>query len=319
MPARYMYGAGPTKKPSVWKEERMNDVQGSAQCYLEPRNDDLPMRPSGHWAREKLDYLERYVSVFVNSMHNKPWRGIHYIDLFAGPGKCRAENDEVYLGSPLIALKTTHPFTRYFFADMNEENVSALQQRCSVSPRQERVHCFTGDSNLMVDVVAERIVTIDRKYVPGQWPSLNLAFLDPAGLDLHWSTVETLARLNRMDLIVHYPLMGLARYMPRASDATETTKVDLFFGSREWRPIYQKWQGQRKLHRQLIHYYKERLCSLGYSEVLLGDETGYEPLMRNVRKRAPLYQLLFASKHPLGHDFWRKVTQRNVYGQERLL
>jgi hypothetical protein len=28
--------------------------------------------------------------------------------------------------------------------------------------------------------------------------------------------------------------------------------------------------------------------------------------------------LLFASKHPLGHDFWQKVIHRDVYGQTRL-
>jgi hypothetical protein len=40
--------------------------------------------------------------------------------------------------------------------------------------------------------------------------------------------------------------------------------------------------------------------------------------MRNAKKNAPLYRLLFASKNNLGNDFWRKVTKRNVHGQGRL-
>ena len=86
----------------------------------------------------------------------------------------------------------------------------------------------------------------------------------------------------------------------------------------KWREIYEAWRGKSGLHRQLIDYYRERLQGLGYEEVLRGDETGYEPLMRSARRGAPLYRLLFASKHPLGHDFWHKVTRRDVHGQVRL-
>ena len=42
------------------------------------------------------------------------------------------------------------------------------------------------------------------------------------------------------------------------------------------------------------------------------------PLMRNAKHRAPLYRLLFASKHPLGHDFWGAITRRDVHGQQLL-
>ena len=58
------------------------------EAYLEPQDDGLAMRESGDWVAEKLDYLERYIAIFENSMHGKPWRARNYIDLFAGPGKC---------------------------------------------------------------------------------------------------------------------------------------------------------------------------------------------------------------------------------------
>jgi len=297
----------------------MNDGRELAQSYLEPEDDGLVMRPSGSWACEKLDYLERYMHVFITSMHGKPWRGIHYIDLFAGPGKCCSKAGRIYLGSPLIALNTPYPFTCYFFADLDADNIAALKQRCSASSQRDHAHYLVGDSNIIVDKIVEHISVLDREFIRGQWPSLNLAFLDPAGLDLRWGTVEALARLNRMDLIIHYPQMGLTRYMPLAFNSEEPNRIDLFFGDREWRRIYEKWRGKRALHSQLIDHYRARLQGLGYREVLRGDETGYEPLMRSTKRKAPLYRLLFASKHPLGHDFWRKVTRRDVYGQARLL
>jgi hypothetical protein len=67
-----------------------------------------------------------------------------------------------------------------------------------------------------------------------------------------------------------------------------------------------------------MDHYKEKSQDLGYREAFRDDEVGSEPLIRNARRKAPLYRLLFASKHPLGHDFWQKVTHRDVHGQRRL-
>lgn len=290
--------------------------------YLEPQDDGLPMRPAGPWVAEKLDYLERYIDIFETSMHGKPWRKRHYIDLFAGPGKCRvSETGAVHLGSPLLALTTPHPFTDYSFVDMDRDNISALQQRCSISPLHDRVQCLVGDSNTIVQEIVDRIRRADEQSVPGQWSSLNLAFLDPEGLELRWETVETLAQARRMDLIIHYPQGGLNRNMGKALNEEKPTAVDLFFGGAEWRGIYGEWQSKQTrsgIHRLLMDHYKEKLRDLGYADAFRDDEVGDEPLMRNAKRKAPLYRLLFASKHRLGHEFWHKVTRRNVHGQARL-
>jgi hypothetical protein len=56
--------------------------------YLVPEDDGLPMRESGPWAQEKLDYLKRYIDVFETSMRQK-WASRNYVDLLSGPGKIR--------------------------------------------------------------------------------------------------------------------------------------------------------------------------------------------------------------------------------------
>ena len=74
--------------------------------YLNPENDGLPLRESGLWALDKLDYLQRYINVLETSMRKK-WPRRAYIDLFAGPGKCiDRKTGQIFLGSPLIALTT---------------------------------------------------------------------------------------------------------------------------------------------------------------------------------------------------------------------
>jgi len=272
------------------------------------------MRETGAWAAVKLDYLARYINVFETSMRQK-WPVRYYVDLLAGPGKnIIRESGTILLGSPLLALTTTYPFTGYFFADLSDENTKALQQRCAASPHSQRVDIRTGDCNDLVNDTVAHIKQDD-------WHSLNLAFLDPAGMELRWETVAKLATVRRMDLIINYPQGGLNRYMRQAFETEGQTSVDEFFGDRAWRRIYQDWQNSGAPlgpHRQLIDFYKERLQELGYTEVLRDDQVGDEPLIRNARRRAPLYRLLFASKHSLGHDFWHKVTRRDVHGQARL-
>jgi len=289
--------------------------------YLQPQADGLPMRESGDWVMEKLDYLRQYIEIFQTSMHRKKWRARHYIDMFAGPGKCIIpQKRSVLLGSPLLALTVSPPFTGYYFADLDRESLTLLRERCSVSPQYRQVQFLEGDSNELVRRIVDEIKAVDSRRLPDQWSSLNLAFLDPAGLDLHWETVAALAELYTMDLIIHYPQGGLNRYAGAASGSEYPNKIDLFFGGMEWRAIYAEGLklGMGCDHRRLMDLYKSKLQALGYQEVFRDDEVGDEPLMRNARRNAPLYRLLFASKHPLGSRFWRAVTSKNVHGQQLL-
>ncbi len=282
--------------------------------YLEPQDDGLPMRQAGPWAADKLDYLARYINVFETAMREK-WAVRYYIDLLSGPGKNRVrETGEILLGSPLIALTTPHPFTHYIFADLDPQNTRALQERCSASPYRDRVTVLTGDCNELVGQIVARIQPGDRR-------SLNLAFLDPEGMELHWATVEQLARLRRMDLIINYPQGGLQRCMKRAFETNPPTEVDYFFGDTAWRQIYAEHRRGRlpePLHFRLLNLYKSNLEKLGY-QVRRDLDTGDSPLIRNAQRKAPLYRLLFASKHPLGNEFWERITHREPSGQRRLL
>lgn len=288
--------------------------------YLLPENDGLPARNSGAWAKDKLFYLQKYISTFETSMRNKSWRKRIYIDLFSGPGKCiTRESNEYFLGSPLLALTTEHPFTDYYFVDTETDNVNALKTRSSATTiSQDRIHCLPGDANRKVVEIVDEIRRIDSEYIAGVWPSLNLAFLDPEGFELEWNTVARLATVNRMDLIIHYSQQGVKRMADRALESSKETAIDKFFGDKEWRKIYERCRDDiTGIHRLLIDYYKSKLKTLGYVEVKDDEEVWVEPLMKN-RKNAPLYRLLFASKSPLGVKFWRDVTKVGADGQMSL-
>jgi three-Cys-motif partner protein len=134
-------------------------------------------------------------------------------------------------------------------------------------------------------------------------------------LELEWNTVAELAKINRMDLIIHYSQQGIKRMADRALESPKETIIDRFFGDKEWRKVYAACKDDvTGIHRSLIDYYKSKLKTLDYVEVKEGEEVWAEPLMKN-SKNAPLYRLLFASKSPLGVKFWKDVTKVSANGQ----
>ncbi len=283
---------------------------------LETNDDGLPMREGGgEWTYGKLYYLNAYFGRFIVSMRRKKWRTINYIDLFAGPGKNRLLDGRVIISSPLLALSQKQHFDRYFFADINPVYIDALDQRCSNSPEYSKISFYTGDANQLVDQIIKEVHEIDATYIQETWTSLNLAFLDPEGLELHWNTIKKLASL-RTDLIIYYPQMGITRNAPKEINHQPTTSIDEFFGDTTWRDIYHQYQRREEafLHRALLDHYKEKLVQLGYD----AEDPLPEPLFKNIRE-APLYRLLFASKHPLGNKFWNDVTKNLPDGQMRLM
>ncbi len=283
--------------------------------YLLPISDGLPIRDFGLWTVQKVEYLKNYITQFETAMKGKPWRQRSYIDLFAGTGKFKVEGSgDVHLGSPLLALTTEHPFTHYYFVEYSEENLGILKQRSQSLPFQKKF--YIGDANTKVAQIVKELRKIDNKYIPGKWRSLNLAFLDPDGLELEWKTVQQLAQVGKMDMVIHYSQSGLTRNFELCYKVDDETVIDRFFGDREWRRIYQEWRdkaSKKGLHRELMDYYQEKLKALGYVDV-----DSPEPLMKTSQTNAPLYRLIFASKHKLGHKFWQQGTQTDINGQSRL-
>ena len=292
--------------------------------YLLPEIDGLPARKSGEWVKEKLFYVQRYIDTFEIAMRGKSWRQRNYIDLFSGPGKCIIRGtDEYILGSPLLALNTQYPFTNYYFCDLEQQNIDYLKERISKSSvPQEYIHWLVGDANTRVKDVVQNIEQADKIFIKGVGSCLNLALLDPEGLELEWSTIESLGKMKTMDLIIHYSQNGLTRNIDKYFNTNEDTVIDRFFGDREWRNVYKNALVKREtvgIHRMLMDYFKSKLGKMGYVVINDQQQTVREPLIRNTEKNAPLYRLIFASKHPLGNKIWNEVTKKNYYGQQNLL
>ena len=247
-------------------------------------------------------------------MKDKKWRALNYIDLQAGPGKNDFDpSGDIMLGSPLLALTTRFPFDNLFLVEMGTPEYGALLTRVSASDRSASVQRYNADCNLAVDSIVQHIKQIDDPYIPGSWPCLNLAFLDPEGLELEWRTVEKLAKLNRMDLIINFSTSGVTRNARISAGVEDDTIHDRFFGTREWRLVYERTHGHGSatVRRELIDFYLHRLSEMGYVE------TKREEKEFKNKRNVQIYTMIFASKNDLGIKFWNDAVQEVI--QPKLL
>lgn len=256
----------------------------------------------------------RYIEIFETSMREKfPTR--FYVDLLAGPGKNRIRSsNEIVIGSPLISLTTKYPFSNYVFNEYDSRMLEVLKARTEIYKNQNDIEYFNQDCNLIVDSIVNKINSTSPN-------SLNLSFLDPEGLEVKWTTIEKLASVKKMDLILYYPQEGLARNIKNFCRSSNWCILDDFFGDEKWREIYlalEKENKTKNIHRILIDFINTKLSNLGYVDFSTDHYSEIEPLIRSTYRNAPLYRLLFASKHPLGLEFWKKVVAKKPSGQRSL-
>ena len=87
----------------------------------------------GIWSEVKLAIIKEYASAYAKILDAKRRESIHslrwlYIDAFAGPGiHLSKTTKEIVEGSPLIALKTSPPFSEYHFIDSDPKRAQQLR------------------------------------------------------------------------------------------------------------------------------------------------------------------------------------------------
>jgi three-Cys-motif partner protein len=250
----------------------------------------------GPWAREKLHYIGRYCEIFNTGMKNR-WPIRAYIDLFAGPGLCRVwTTREEILGSPLLALKSTTPFTHYYFNDLHAETLHALEERVR-QYKLPNVQYFNTDCNSAVDELLDKLPS----------DSLDFCFIDPFKWEIKFDSIRKLTENRRMDLAITFHVGNIKR-------VTEQPPPELlaFFPDDRWLEEYRKARRERKhTGRVLLDAYKRGLTSLGYEAIK-------DYILQVNTKNVPLYHLIFASKSPRGADFWDKIAARSEAGQYRM-
>lgn len=249
----------------------------------------------GPWALQKHHYLRYFIDAtgHVRAKFLPPTGvGACFVDLFAGNGRAIVDdNGERVDGSPMIAARSSVPFSKLILCDKEEENADALRVRTANIDVNAVVMC--GDSNALIDGVTEQLA-------PNGY---HLALVDPFGATgLVWDTIEKLARFQRMDMILHFPVADMKRNfraVARLERAVGRKCADWGF----------PFRGANDVPR-LVEVYAQQLHALGY----ISQHTIRSPqICRD--DGLPLYNLLFASRHDLGAKIWNSVTKNAPQAQ----
>jgi three-Cys-motif partner protein len=267
---------------------------------LDPENyeadeDGHPREVVGAWVKEKHLRLRRYVGATWAARRQyigQRKAGATYIDLFCGSARARiADTSEVVDGSPLVAWRQSVsdrvPFTAVHIADAHPQLLEAARMRLERAGAP--VHAESGEAGSII----ERVMAELDPY------ALHFAFLDPYGLKaLPFEILRKLAKLKRMDMLIHVSVLGLQRNLGRFV-SSKSCALDTFAPG--WRAVVDPRHVDANTRARIFAHWRGLLDTLGMTvsnavELVRGDEN------------QPLYWLALAARHPLPVELWAKIS-----------
>jgi len=261
--------------------------------------DGLPAMPVGEWARDKHALLKLYIEIsrgvrkkFIGAGK----AGATFIDLYCASGRAYIKGTDVFIdGSPLVGWTAARdckvPFTQVHINDSDEELLNAAHTRLTrlAAPVVKR-----GGEAL---AVAEKLTKLLNPY------ALHFALIDPFNLMLPFGVIRHLARLKRIDLLIHVSAMDLQRNWARYTQQAHSPLDEFAPG---WREAVNLAQPDDSARLQFVQYWIGLLKSLGFE-----GEIRFELITGS--KKQPLYWLVLVAKHELATKFWKTAAQ---YGQK---
>ena len=254
----------------------------------------------GPWTEDKLDILKGYLDSYTTALKNQRFELI-YLDAFAGTGWIQSGNESYgipIMGSAGRALSVTdRSFDRVVLVDQDSEKCHRLR---------ELRHHYPGR---VIDVECEDANALLKRLHRGTYGRTwrGVLFLDPFGVQLDWSTVEHIARLQRLDMWLLFPSSAIGRMLPlsRDPDAVEpqwANRLNAVFGGDSWRRLYSPSDqrslfGTEEVHRDsgvdgLRSFYRSQL------QELFGDRFLEQSRTLKNRKNSPLFELFFCVGSP---------------------
>lgn len=259
-------------------------------------DDDLPAEVVGPWVKEKHNLLCRYVDITraARSRYLPPNGngGSAYIDLFCGPGRARIKETREYIDGGAVAawkqsLDSNTPFTRVIVGDADATRLEACVKRLEA----------LGAPVAPLHGTAVNTAFPARQRAPIY--GLNFAFLDPYNLEaLDFKIIETLAKISRIDIMVHVSAMDLQRNLGKQMILDEPAFEAFAPG---WRDVVEM-RSKARTREDFFQYWCELVGRTG-------AYTSKDVRLITGSKNQPLYWLLLAAKHELAHKFWKESVK----------
>lgn len=257
----------------------------------------------GVWTLIKLEALVKYLVAFNKALSKQNFTRI-YIDAFAGTGRCDITVDGAKTsvdGSAKRALSANPPFDKYYFIELKAKKLAALKALVAEYP-EKSIEVVRDDANVALKALC-------RKY---PWRNERaVLFLDPFGMHVEWSTLETIAKTKAIDVWYLFPYSGLYRQAAKNADAMDSDKeesITRLLGTEEWRKVFYAPKRQSSLfggddgdereadHHEMLKYVSQRLKLL--FPAVAEPRILYQAGDSKNPSGAPLFALYFAASNP---------------------
>lgn len=265
-------------------------VQRAEHYSLDERG--LLVENIGPWATKKLKIVTDYIQASGAARRRYLRSGAAYIDVFCGPGRSRIRTTGQFIdGSPVAAFKKAKgslaPFTSINISDADPELLATTEKRLSAlgAPFQ----ATPGPASSAMPKIVEAL----NKH------GLHFAFLDPHNLGtLSFDLFESLAKLKRIDIIVHVSLSDLQRNADRYTSAAYDQCEKFAPG---WRDHVGTDKNQGSLRAAILQYWSDKVMNLGL------PRAEHCELIRGTQRQR-LYWLILLARHELAHSLWSKIS-----------
>ena len=123
----------------------------NSNLSVSPQADGLRTTAIRRWALDKYRLVSLYSRLFSTGMKRK-WPIRAYIDLYAGSGFSAIEEiNQLYWGSPLLALGVPDPFNKYVLCERDAVSLQALSERVTRFFPNANVRLVAGDCDQKID------------------------------------------------------------------------------------------------------------------------------------------------------------------------
>jgi len=268
----------------------------------------IPFDEIGYWSEIKLDIIKEYAAAYSTIIAAQERPSLHhvYIDAFAGSGVHRSKSSgEFVTGSPTNALLVEPPFQEYFFIDLDEQKVAALEQ---IARLRDDVHIYHGDCNR---------VLLESVLPQAKWEAYRraLCILDPYGLHLDWQVIAEAGRMRSVEIFLNFPVADINRnvlWRDRSGvSEDQIRRMDAFWGDNSWKGIAYAPSRQERLfgppdeakasNEEVAEAFRARLRDVA------GFRNVPKPMAMRNSQKAVVYYLYFASQKPVAESIVQDI------------
>lgn len=188
----------------------------------------------GNWTEKKIEILVEYAGAYLTIMNKYPYWKLLYFDGFAGSGMIYKDNKSdiwTTIGAAIRIVEIDKPisFDRYYFVEKNSSNAKKLSKSTKESFPQKKIDIKVGDCNAELKKLAKYLRT------KGSKKYRVLAYIDPCGMELEWSSVKELKE-TKIDIWILVPTgLGVNRLLKKDGNISDAwlKKLVIFLGLSE--------------------------------------------------------------------------------------